>query len=84
MKAVNGKGITVQINDKTFGFIEISEVSDDIIGRVCDYQSQNSPLFVARIIAFDKHEKPVLSSRDSVVDDTKWALIGPEGKSVHF
>jgi len=41
-------------------------------------------LFVARIIAFDKHDKPILSSRESIVDDSKWALIGPEGKTVHF
>lgn len=39
---------------------------------------------MARVISFDKHDKPVLSSRESVIDDSKWALIGPEGKSVHF
>lgn len=26
----------------------------------------------------------MLSARESVIDDSKWALIGPEGKSVHF
>lgn len=34
VKAVHGKGITVQINEKIFGFIEISEITDDIIGNV--------------------------------------------------
>ncbi len=44
----------------------------------------NAPIFVARIIGFEKGEKPLLSSRSAVVDDNKWALIGPEGKSIHF
>ncbi len=37
VKAVNGKGITVQISEKTFGFIEIVEISDEIIGNICEY-----------------------------------------------
>ena len=37
VKAVNGKGITVQLDDKTFGFIEICEITDDVVGTVCNH-----------------------------------------------
>lgn len=84
VKAVNGKGITVQLDDKTFGFIEICEITDDVVGTVCNHQLQTSPLFVARVICIEKGDKIMLSSRESIVDDAKWALIGPEGKSIHF
>lgn len=41
-------------------------------------------IFTARIIDTDKTGKFVLSSRESVTDDYKWKLIGPEGKSIYF
>jgi len=84
VKAVNGKGITVQINENTFGFIEICEITDDIIGVICQHQMENSPIFLARVIGFEKGDKPLLSSRESVIDDEKWKLVSPEGKSIHF
>jgi hypothetical protein len=39
---------------------------------------------VARIIGFDKNQKPILSSRESIVQAKSWEMIGPQGKSAHF
>lgn len=67
VKGVHGKGVTVQLDAKTFGFIEICEITDDLVGNVIETLEQLSPIFAARVIAFDKHQKPLLSARDSVV-----------------
>lgn len=71
VKAVQGKGITVQLSQQTFGFIPICEVTDDIVGRVLDTQLQTAPVFLARVIDIDqKHsDKLILSSRESVIND---------------
>lgn len=45
---------------------------------------EDSPIFIARVIGFEKGEKPLLSSRESIIDDNKWNIVGPEGKSIHF
>jgi len=68
VKGVNGKGITVQITPTHFGFIEMAEITDDLVGSVIETLSQVQPLFPARIIGFDKNQKPLLSSRESVVE----------------
>lgn len=54
VKTVPGKGIAVQVSEKIFGFIDICEITDEILGDVCGNQGQNSPLFVARVIGKDK------------------------------
>lgn len=36
VKTVAGKGIAVQVSEKVFGFIEISEITDEILGDVCN------------------------------------------------
>jgi hypothetical protein len=41
-------------------------------------------IFLARIIDTAKNGKIVLSSRESVVDENKWKLLSPQGKSIHF
>ena len=68
VKGVNGKGITVQVTPTQFGFIEMAEITDDLVGSVIETLSQVQPLFPARIIGFDKNQKPLLSSRESIVD----------------
>ena len=62
----------------------MAEITDDLVGSVIETLSQVQPLFAARIIGFDKNQKPLLSSRESVVDPKSWELISPAGKSVHF
>ncbi len=36
VKGVNGKGITVQINSSTYGFIDMAEITDDLVGSVIE------------------------------------------------
>ena len=84
VKGVNGKGITVQTAPNQFGFIEMAEITDDLVGSVIDTLSELQPLFPARVIGLDKNQKTVLSSRDSVVDPKSWEVIGPSGKSGQF
>ncbi len=84
VKGLNGKGVTVQISKSQFGFIEMAEITDDLVGSVIETLSQIQPLFPARVIAFDKNQKPLLSSRESVVDKKSWEFISPSGKSLHF
>jgi hypothetical protein len=55
VKGVTGKGVTVQITPNLYGFIEMAEITDDLIGSVLDNLSLIQPLFVARVIAFDKN-----------------------------
>jgi predicted RNA-binding protein with RPS1 domain len=72
VKGVSGKGVTVQITPSQFGFIELPEITDDISGSVIDSLALIQPLFVARVIGFDKHQKAILSARDSVVHYKSW------------
>lgn len=41
VKAISGKGLAVQICSSIFGFIQISEITDSIVGCVMEYQTQN-------------------------------------------
>jgi predicted RNA-binding protein with RPS1 domain len=84
VKGVSGKGVTVQLSPSQFGFIELCEITDDLVGNVIDTLALIQPLFVARVIGFDKNQKPILSSRESVVNQKSWELIQPSGKSAHF
>lgn len=83
VKSVIGKGITVQTGEQQYGFIEICEITDDIEGRVFDFIREKA-LFPVRLIDFEKNGKAMYSARESVVDENKWKLIGPQGKSVYF
>ena len=40
VKGANGKGITVQISPNQFGFIEMAEITDDLVGSVIETLSQ--------------------------------------------
>ena len=75
---MRGKGVTVQVGDGLFGFIEMCEITDEISGNVFKYLAQKS-IFAARVIDLDKNGKLQLSARDSVVDDNSWRHIRPEG-----
>lgn len=83
VKVIKGRGITVQVEDGVFGFIEIAEITDEVIGNVFNYISEKL-IFPARIIDKNKGGKLMLSSRSSVIDAKSWAQTGPEGKTVHF
>lgn len=41
VKAIAGKGVTVQIQDNLFGFVEIAEITDDVSGDVLDILVKN-------------------------------------------
>lgn len=56
VKLVKGRGITVQINSSTFGFIEVCEITDDISGNVFKFLQKKS-VFAARVIDHDKNGK---------------------------
>lgn len=49
VKSVQGFGVTVQLDDKTFGMIELCELTDDITSNVA-LECQKQGLFVARVI----------------------------------
>ena len=53
VKANKGYGVTVQLDQKTFGSIELCELTDDITGNVA-LEAQKQGVFVARIIDQDK------------------------------
>lgn len=67
VKSVPGIGVTVQLNDKTFGMIELCELTDEVAANVTQSASDKG-IFPARIIGTDKKGRYQLSSRESVVD----------------
>lgn len=83
VKLIKGRGVTVQVNSKTFGFIEVSEITDDISGNVFKYL-QKKAVFAARVIDHDKNGKIQLCTRESVIDEENWKNLKPEGTSVSF
>jgi len=83
VNGVRGKGITVQIDPKTYGFIELSEITDALVGNVVEYAEEKG-LFAARIIDTDKTGKFQLSCRESVVEAASWSQIRAEGTTARF
>ena len=83
VKLVKGRGITVQINSSTFGFIEVCEITDDISGNVFKFLQKKS-VFAARVIDHDKNGKIQLSTRESVIDSESWNTLKPEGTTIKF
>lgn len=55
----------------------MAEITDDLVGSVIDNLALIQPLFVARVIGFEKNQKPILSSRDSIIQAKSWEQIGP-------
>lgn len=83
MKHIKGRGVTVQIADNIFGFIEACEITDEISGNVVKNLADRS-IFAARVIDLDKNGKLQLSTRESVLDEKTWNEIKPEGTSIRF
>jgi len=54
VKHIKGRGVTVQIADGLFGFIEMCEITDEISGNVIKYLADKS-VFAARVIDLDKN-----------------------------
>ena len=71
------------MSDKTFGFVEICEITDEISGNVFKHL-QKKMIFAARVIDHDKNGKMQLSTRESVVDQDSWASIKPEATTLKF
>jgi predicted RNA-binding protein with RPS1 domain len=80
---IKGRGVTVQVNSKIFGFIEVSEITDDISGNVFKFL-QKKAVFAARVIDHDKNGKIQLCTRESVIDNDNWNNMKPEGTTVSF
>lgn len=83
VKHNKGRGVTVQISEAVFGFIEACEITDEITGNVVKHLADKS-IFSARVIDMDKNGKLQLSTRESVLDDKTWKEIRPEGTSIRF
>jgi ribosomal protein S1 len=88
VKHIIGKGVTVQLSHNKeqhqFGFLPTCEITDDLSGNAVKYISDKS-VFAARIIDFDaKGGKPVVSARESVVEEEGWKTIQPTGSSAAF
>lgn len=83
VKHIKGRGVTVQISESIFGFIEACEITDEISGNVVKHLADQS-IFTARVIDLDKNGKMQLSTRESVLDDKTWKEIRPEGTSIRF
>lgn len=84
VKIVRGRGVTVQIDKDTFGFIEQCEITDQLAGNVYRLLEEWK-VFAARIIDVDASGKWQLSARESVVDEESWSgAIGPAGSSKEF
>ncbi len=83
IKSVQGFGVTVQLDEKTFGMIELCELNDEVASNVArDFADKG--VFLARIIGTDKKGRFQLSSRQSVIDQEMWNLTRPDGSSAHF
>jgi ribosomal protein S1 len=67
VKSVKSFGITVQLDWKTFGTIELCEITDKIYANMLG-KTQDRGLFAARVIDTDKKGRLMLSCRESVVD----------------
>lgn len=67
VKSVRSFGITVQLDWKTFGTIELSEITDKVVSNMLG-KAQERGLFAARVIDTDKKGRLMLSCRESVVD----------------
>lgn len=83
VKHIKGRGVTVQIHEGVFGFIEACEITDEISGNVVKNLADRS-IFAARVIDLDKNGKLQLCTRESVVDEQTWKEIRPEGTSIRF
>lgn len=83
VKATGSFGVTVQLNEKTYGAIELCELTDDVVGNVAGMARERN-VFLARVIDSDKKGRLQLSSRATVVDPAMWALISPDGSSGLF
>ena len=74
VKAIKGFGVTVQLNQKTFGSIELCELSDDITANVAA-EAQKRGVFIARVIDQDKKGRLQLSARESILSNDMWRLV---------
>ena len=56
VKSLQGFGVTVQLDEKTFGMIELCELTDEVTSNVAATFSDQG-LFIARVIDNDKKGK---------------------------
>lgn len=73
----------MQLDEKTFGNIELAEITDEVSSNVILFAKEKS-VFLARVIDQDKKGKLMLSARQSIVDEVSWKHTRPEGASAHF
>jgi predicted RNA-binding protein with RPS1 domain len=72
VKAQSGYGVTVQLSKDTFGSCQYCEVTDELQGNILGHLKSKG-VFLARVIDTDKKGRPMLSARDSVIQE--WQSI---------
>lgn len=85
VKYVAGKGLAVQLNlSHSYGFVPICELTDELNANIV-HEFVDKAVFACRVIDFEpKTQKPILSCRESVLDQIGWKLISAEGTSAAF
>lgn len=76
VKFKNGFGATVQLTPSKYGFIDVCELTDGV-------EKFDRTIFFARVIDTNQ-AKIQLSARDSLVDNEKYKILGPDGTSLEF
>lgn len=77
-----GFGATIQMSKTEYGFVDITEISDELEPRI-DLVLKKKALFSARVIEINKG-KYQLSTRESLVDAEKYHILGLEGTSLEY
>jgi predicted RNA-binding protein with RPS1 domain len=75
-----GFGATVQISKDKYGFIDITEISDELEPRV-DLVLSKKAIFTARVLEIGKYQ---LSIRESMIDNSKYQILQPSGTSLQY
>ena len=69
-----GCGVSVQINEKQGGIIDITEISDEFGAKPFD-ELKKKGVFTARVLEIIKETKIILTARKSLLDEKIWKAI---------
>jgi rRNA biogenesis protein RRP5 len=83
VKAIDGRGLIVDINDSHEGFVDVCEVSDDLHANPLEFYKKGHVL-IARVISYDeKLNKYFLSLRHSITDESSYNVL-TTGATIKF
>ena len=89
VKFVPGKGNVVQLSEEQFGFVDITEITDELVPGVASHLRKKG-LFLGRILensepnnktGSDHLSKLTVSTRDSLVKASSYKILRGDGKS---